>query len=84
MPGGSPLMERVTAMGCSLTAVMGGFAAVAEDPFDAALGALMLFAVAGERAGAQAAGPGSFAVGFLDALSATGPEDLAVLRVRMA
>lgn len=79
--GGSPLMEQVTAIGCSLTAVMGGFVAVAEDPFDAALAALLLFAVAGEAAGKKATGPGSFSVAFFDALAATQPGDLGAERV---
>ncbi|HEY0969810.1 MAG TPA: hydroxyethylthiazole kinase [Gemmatimonadales bacterium] len=67
--GGSALMPRVTALGCSLTALVGAFAAVAPDsPFDATVAALATFAAAGEEAGRDAAGPGSFAVRFLDAL----------------
>lgn len=73
--GGSDLMPKVTALGCSLTAVMGGYAAVAS-PFDAAVAALVHFAEAGERAGATAGGPGSFAVGFLDQLHAIQPGNL--------
>ncbi|MBO0664570.1 hydroxyethylthiazole kinase [Jiella sp. MQZ9-1] len=67
--GGSPLMPRVTALGCSLTALMGAFAAIAPDhPFEATVAALATFATAGEAAGHEADGPGSFAVRFLDAL----------------
>lgn len=67
--GGSPLMAKVTALGCSLTALVGAFAAVAPDaPFDATAAAVAAFAVAGETAGQDADGPGSFAVRFLDAL----------------
>jgi hydroxyethylthiazole kinase len=73
--GGSPLMPKVTAMGCSLTAVMGACAAVAA-PFEAAVTALALFGEAGKCADAQAKGPGSFQVAFLDALSQVQPEDL--------
>ena len=69
--GGSPLMPRVTALGCSLTCLVGAFAAVApEEPFDATLAALAVFAAAGAQAGRGADGPGSFAVRFLDALHA--------------
>lgn len=67
--GGSPLMPRVTALGCSLTALVGAFAAVAPDaPFEATVAALATFAAAGAEAGRDATGPGSFAVRFLDAL----------------
>ena len=68
--GGSPLMPQVTALGCSLTCLVGAFAATApEAPFDATVAALASFAVAGERAAAQADGPGSFSWRFLDALA---------------
>jgi hydroxyethylthiazole kinase len=67
--GGSPLMPRVTATGCALTATVGAFAAVSRnDPWAAAIAALSCFAIAGQRAGAAAQGPGSFAWRFLDAL----------------
>ncbi|SEJ66098.1 hydroxyethylthiazole kinase [Achromobacter sp. NFACC18-2] len=69
--GGSPLMPRVTATGCALSAVVGAFAAVSrDDPYVAALAALSCFAIAGQRAAVQAEGPGSFAWRFLDALAA--------------
>lgn len=74
--GGSPLITRITAMGCALTALTGGFAAVAP-PIEAAIAALTLYAEAGERAAARADGPGSFAWRFLDALAAIAPGDLA-------
>ncbi|MDL2408491.1 hydroxyethylthiazole kinase [Rhizobium calliandrae] len=69
--GGSPLMTQVTALGCALTCLVGAFAATRpEDPFDASVAALTAFAVAGERAAREAAGPGSFSWRFLDALAA--------------
>jgi hydroxyethylthiazole kinase len=69
--GGSVLMPKVTALGCSLTALVGAFAAIAPDePFDATVAALATFAAAGEIAARDADGPGSFAVRFLDALHA--------------
>ncbi len=68
--GGSPLMPKVTALGCSLTALVGAFAAVTpEHPFDATVAALAFFAVSGETAGRRAYGPGSFAMQFLDSLN---------------
>jgi hydroxyethylthiazole kinase len=66
--GGHPLMPRVTTLGCSLTGVVAAFIAEAEDPFVATVAALACYAKAGELAGQDAKGPGSFAVAFLDAL----------------
>lgn len=74
--GGSPLMPQVTALGCSQTALMGAYAA-SGPAFDAALGALAHFKVAGTQAAKWAKGPGSFQMHFLDALAATQPVDLA-------
>lgn len=75
--GGSPFMPQVTALGCSLTCLVGAFAATAPDAaLDATVAALAVFAVAGERAGATANGPGSFSWHFLDALASLGPETL--------
>jgi hydroxyethylthiazole kinase len=75
--GGSPLMPRVTALGCSLTCLVGAFAAIRPaDPFIASVAALAVFAVAGERAGNVSEGPGSFGWRFLDALSGLDPADL--------
>ncbi len=74
--GGHALMPQITALGCSLTALTGAYAAVETDPFDAAIAACAHFGAAGARAGATATGPGSFAVAFLDALAAVGADDL--------
>lgn len=68
--GGSELMPQVTALGCSLTCLVGAFAVAVPDPFDATVGALAMFAAAGEAAAQDAAGPGSFGWRFLDALAA--------------
>lgn len=74
--GGSPWMPLNTALGCALTGLCGAYVAVAEDGFDAAVGALAHYAVAGTRAHEGADGPGSFAPRFLDALHAIAPEEL--------
>jgi len=69
--GGSALMPQVTALGCSLTCLVGAFVAVRPHaPFEAAVAALATFAVAGEMAASKAHGPGSFSPAFLDALAA--------------
>ncbi|MCI4666155.1 MAG: hydroxyethylthiazole kinase [Neomegalonema sp.] len=67
---GHEMMPRVTALGCALTGIVGAFAAVAKDPFEASVAALAYYGVAGELAGRSSRGPGSFAVAFLDALMA--------------
>ncbi len=73
---GSPLMQRVTAMGCALSALTGGFLAVAGDAFEAAIGAIITFDVAGDMAAGEARGPGSFKIAFLDALYGLSPDEL--------
>jgi hydroxyethylthiazole kinase len=56
---------------------VGAFAAVSRaDPYAAAVAALSCFAIAGQRAGALAEGPGSFAWRFLDALASLQAGDL--------
>ena len=65
---GHPMMDRVTAMGCSETALIAAFLAVEDDPFLAAAAAVLAFNIAGEIASETATGPGSFQPAFLDAL----------------
>lgn len=79
--GGSPLMSQITAMGCSLTALMGAFAAVEEDKLIAAAAALAMFGEVGEQTAKAAKGPGSFAWQFLDGLASLKAEDIAADRV---
>lgn len=69
IPGGHVLMTQVTGVGCALNAVIAAYVAVTRDPFLGTAGALLAFATAGEAAAKNAAGPGSFAVDFLDQLS---------------
>jgi hydroxyethylthiazole kinase len=69
--GGSPLMPKVTAMGCALTCLVGAFVAVAPaSPLAATASALACFGVAGAQAAQESSGPGSFAWRFIDALAA--------------
>lgn len=66
---GIPMMTNVTAIGCALTALIGGFAGSNRDELAAAaISALCYYGQAGEIAGTTAKGPGSFYVNFLDAL----------------
>ena len=73
---GTPLMARVTAMGCALTALAAGFLAANDDPFVATSAALAFFGLAGERAAAEAGGPGTFEPLLLDRLASLTPDDL--------
>lgn len=73
---GDPLMTRVTGLGCSTTALIAGFTAVADDAFAATAAAVTLMGLAGERAAATARGPGSLASLLLDALYSLHPDDL--------
>ena len=80
---GDPFLTRVTGGGCALGAVMAAFLGAASghgavpDPLLAAAAATVVYTVAAEDAAARASGPGSFAAGLLDALSALGPEAVA-------
>jgi len=68
VPGGHPLMTRVTGVGCALGAVMAACCAVDPRPLAAVVTASAVLAVAGERASVGEPGPGTFAVRLLDAL----------------
>ncbi len=79
---GHPLMAKVTAMGCAASALVAACLAVEPDAWRATSAALLIVGVAGEVAGGMAQGPGSFAVGFLDALyNLDGPTLIARARV---
>lgn len=80
---GDALMAKVTAMGCAASALVAACAAVESDAWLAAIAGLLIIGVSGEVAAARAAGPGSFAVGILDALHAL--DDATILqRARLA
>jgi hydroxyethylthiazole kinase len=73
---GHPMMARVTGLGCILTAVIGAFAAVENDPLVATVGAVAFFGLAGEQAALQAKGPGTFKITLLDMLFTLSPEEM--------
>jgi len=73
---GNVLMDRVTAMGCALTALMIGFLALDEEPLLCAGSAAAFFGLAGEEAGRRSTGPGSFTPAFLDALYTLSPDEI--------
>ena len=65
---GHEMMGYVTGTGCAATAIIGAFLAVETNPLDAATTGLSYFGLAGEKAAAKSAGPGSFQMTLLDAL----------------
>ena len=66
--GGSELLTKVTAMGCTASALLGAFAAVCVNPVEAGQQTMDLMARASEQAARVAPRPGSFRQAFLDAL----------------
>lgn len=74
---GDALLTRVTGGGCALGAVMAAYAAVDEDRFASTVAAVTAYTIAAELAAKKSAGPGSFAVEFLDALAALRESDIA-------
>ncbi len=65
---GSPIMTRVTGMGCTASALTGAFAAVNPDPFTASVHAMTVMGITGELAAGKSEGPGSMQLHFLDEL----------------
>lgn len=72
IPGGHPVMAQVTGTGCALGGLIAAFLGASPTPLRAACAAAAVFAAAGEKAGRETAGPGSFVVRFLDLLAQLG------------
>jgi hydroxyethylthiazole kinase len=69
LKNGHPLMQKVTGLGCSATALIGAFVGnEPNNPFHATAAAMALLSIAGELAQEQSAGPGSLQVNLLDKL----------------
>ncbi len=66
--GGHPMMQRVTGLGCTASAVVGACAGVADSLLAAGVAGMAVMSAAGGLAAAKSAGPGSLQVNFLDAL----------------
>jgi len=77
LTGGSALMPLITGTGCTASAICGAFLTVEPAPELAAAYAMAMMALAGEKAGAVAKGPGTFWPPFLDALYSINEGDLA-------
>ena len=73
---GDELMTRVTGVGCAMGALAAACVAVAPDSFTGAAACAAILGLAGERAAARCARPGSFAAALLDELDALTPADV--------
>ena len=82
--GGSVLLTRTTGAGCALGALVAAYLAVTENPLFGATAAHAHDALAAERGARTAAGPGTFAAHWLDALDAVDGEALGAADVRSA
>jgi hydroxyethylthiazole kinase len=65
---GSPLMSKVTGMGCIASSLVAAFCAINPDSFAATTHAMIVIGIAGEIAASKASGPGSFQPIFSDVL----------------
>lgn len=74
---GHPMLATVTGTGCMSSTLVAGFAAVQEDKFLAAIGGLVTFGLAGEKAaGKSGNNPGTFHVCLYDGLAALTYNDI--------
>lgn len=68
IPFGSPLVQMITGMDCSMTAVIAAFQSSVENPFEAGIIAAHYFALCGEVVSKEHQTPGTFKTAFLDQL----------------
>ncbi|MGV8988024.1 MAG: hydroxyethylthiazole kinase [Cypionkella sp.] len=81
---GHPMMPLITALGCSLTGVVGAFVA-GQPKLEATVAAIAYFGLAGEIGARNSAGPGSLLPAFIDALHRLTPDEVtAGARVSLA
>lgn len=74
---GHAMLSTVTGTGCMATTMVGAFAAVDPDRFTAAVGGLVAFGIAGEKAAEAAGGrPGTFHTALYDALAGLSAKDI--------
>jgi len=73
--GGSDIMPKVTGMGCTASALTAALLSEYPSHLDAAVQAMYIMAVSGERSGKLSKGTGTFQMHFLDCLSNFDPTD---------
>lgn len=65
---GSPMMAKVTGLGCTATALVGAFIAVNNNFLLASAHAMAVMGISGELAAKKSEGPGTMQIHFLDEL----------------
>src|SRR5690606_4210663 len=78
---GHPMMTKVTALGCTASALIGACLAVEQDALLAAAHALAALGVCGDYAAEQSDGPGTLRWRLLDALYVMDDRTLARARI---
>lgn len=74
---GDQMLAKVVGTGCISNVIVGAFAAVTVNPFDAAVGALTAYGIAGELAAAVSGDrPGTFHTELYNALHQVSTEDI--------
>lgn len=73
---GHHMMGRMSGTGCMAASIIGACSAVHGDGVVASAAGLAAFGIAGERAGKESPGPGTFKVQLFDAVSAVKAEDI--------
>jgi len=68
LKNGSPLMGRVTGMGCTATTMIGAFTGIEKDFLSATVMAMAVMGIAGELAAEKSKGPGTMQLNFYDEL----------------
>ena len=81
LSNGTPLLTKVTAMGCAASAIVAAFAAINRNYFVAAAHAMAMFTITAEHAAKIAHGPGSFYINLLDKLHSLLASELSILRI---
>ncbi|MDV6168785.1 hydroxyethylthiazole kinase [Flavobacterium sp. DG1-102-2] len=65
---GHAMMQQVTGLGCTASALSGAFAAIGEDRLQSTAAAMAMLGIAGEMAQRKSTGPGSLQLHILDML----------------
>lgn len=73
---GSPLMPKVTGMGCTSTAIIGAFTSVNSNTLVATANAMAVMSISGEIAAEKSQGPGSLQLHILDVLYSINENDI--------
>lgn len=71
---GHQLMQKVTGLGCTASALIGAFLALKEDVFQETVSGMAITSIAGEQAARLAEGPGTLQLHFYDCLYKLDPQ----------